>query len=176
MRPLVAAIMFAMAILAQIAWSDGAAAAEFPLSHLQRAAVFLKAGDYRHAVEACREEAREVPSARSYVFLTYVYHALDGYLEHLSNTDQWVRVEQLYLNLITGRTEDLTDPPDVLARIAKELIQQAVQRQADMTGAMASRLNDGLAKQMWEEQAAWRKARSTDWWAGVPPEWSWERR
>lgn len=73
-------------------------AAEQP-SHLQRAAVFLKAADYRQAVEACQAAVRETPSARTYVFLTYVYHALDGYLEHLATTDQWVRVEQLYLNL-----------------------------------------------------------------------------
>ena len=65
------------------------------------------------------------------------YHALDGYLEHLASTDQWVRVEQLYVNLVAGRREDLVDPPDVLARIAKELIQQAVQRQAEVTAAMA---------------------------------------
>ena len=98
-----------------------------------------------------------------------MYHALDGYLEHLASTDQWVRVEQLYLNLVTGRPEDLADPPDVLARIAKELIQQAVQRQADVTAAMASRLDEALVKQMWQEQAAWRQARSADWWSGAPP-------
>ena len=55
------------------------AAAEQP-SHLQRAAVFLNAADYRQAVEACQAAVRETPSARTYVFLTYVYHALDGYL------------------------------------------------------------------------------------------------
>ena len=160
-------------MLAQVTAPSHLQSAE-PRSHLQRAAVFLKAGDYRHAVEACQAEVREVPSVRSYVFLTYMYHALDGYLEHLARTDQWVRVEQLYLNLITGRTEDLADPPEVLARIAKELIQQAVQRQADVTGAMASRLDEAWSKQMWQEQAAWRKARSADWWSGVPPEWRWE--
>ena len=175
MRTIMAATIFGLSTLALTAWPADASAAE-SLSNLQRAAVFLKAGDYRQAVEACRKEVREAPSARSYVFLTYVYHALDGYLEHLANTDQWVRVEQLYLNLVSGRNEDLTDPPDVLARIAKELIQQAVQRQADMTGAMASRLDEQLAKHMWDEQTAWRKVRASDWWAGVPPEWSWERR
>ena len=175
MRSLIAAIMIATGVSWHLAVPCEAIAAE-ALSHLQRAAVFLKAGDYRQAVEACREEAREVPSVRSYVYLTYVYHALDGYLEHLAKTDQWVRVEQLYLNLVTGRIEDLADPPDVLARIAKELIQQAAQRQADVTGAMASKLDDGLAKQMWSEQAAWRKTRSSDWWTGVPPEWKWEGR
>ncbi|MCC2642150.1 MAG: exported protein of unknown function [Nitrospira sp.] len=143
-------------------------------SHLQRAKVFLKAGDYRHAVEACQAELQDAPSARSYVYLTYVYHALDGYLEHLASTDQWVRVEQLYVNLATGRTEDLVDPPDVLARIAKELIQQAVQRQADVTAAMAARLDDTLVNRLWKEQTAWRQARPADWWSGAPPEWQWE--
>lgn len=170
-----AAIIVGLSTLALMAWPADAPAAE-SLSNLQRAAVFLKAGDYRQAVEACREEVREAPSARSYVFLAYVYHALDGYLEHLANTDQWVRVEQLYLNLASGRNEDLTDPPDVLARIAKELIQQAVQRQADMTRSMASRLDADVTNQMWDEQAAWRKARSSDWWAGAPREWRWEHR
>ena len=150
------------------------AAAEQP-AHLQRAAVFLKAADYRQAVEACQAAVRETPSARTYVFLTYVYHALDGYLEHLATTDQWVRVEQLYLNLATGRSEDLIDPPDVLARIAKEVIQQAVQRQSDVTAAMAARLDEALVKQFWQEQDAWRRARPTDWWSGVPPEWHWDR-
>ena len=144
-------------------------------SHLQRAAVFLKAGDYRQAVEACQSAVRDAPSARTYVFLTYVYHALDGYLEHLAATEQWVRVEQLYLNLATGRSEDLIDPPDVLARIAKELIQQAVQRQADVSAAMAARLDATLVKQFWSEQDVWRRARPADWWSGVPPEWHWDR-
>ncbi|MDR4479145.1 MAG: hypothetical protein R3B37_05275 [Nitrospira sp.] len=144
-------------------------------SPLQRAAVFLKAGDYRQAVEACQAEVRDAPSARAYVFLTYVYHALDGYLGHLSTTDQWVRVEHLYLNLAAGGIEDLTDPPDVLARIAKELIQQSVQRQADVTAAMAARLDETLVNQLWQEQAAWRLARPDDWWSGAPPAWHWDR-
>ncbi|MCE7964365.1 MAG: hypothetical protein DYH04_03120 [Nitrospira sp. NTP2] len=145
------------------------------LSHLQRAKVFLQAGDYRQALEACQAEVRDRPSARSYVYLTYVYHAVNGYLEQLAATDQWVRVEHLYLNLATGRPEDLVDPPDVLARIAKELIQQAVQRQSDVTAAMAARLDEAVVQRLWEEQTAWRKARAADWWAGVPLEWHWER-
>lgn len=146
------------------------------LKHLDRAAVFLRAGDYRQALESCLAEVRDAPSARSYVYLTYTYHALDGYLQHLANTDQWVRVEQLYVNLSTGRVEDLLDPPDVLARIAKEVIQQSVQRQADVIAAMAARLDEALVKQLWQEQAAWRQARPDDWWSGVPPQWQWGRR
>ena len=103
-----------------------------------------------------------------------VYHALNGYLEHLASTDQCVRVEQLYVNLIAGQPDDLVDPPDVLARIAKELIQQAVQRQADVTAAMAARLDEALVKQLWQEQASWRQSRPADWWFGAPPKWQWE--
>lgn len=160
-------------MLAQAAAPSHLQATERP-SHLQRAKVFLKAGDYRHAVEACQAELQDAPSARSYVYLTYVYHALEGYLEHLATTDQWVRVEQLYVNLARGQTEDLVDPPDVLARIAKELIQQAVQRQSDVTAAMAARLDETLVNRLWKEQTAWRQARPADWWSGVPSEWQWE--
>ena len=159
---------------AQAAGLAQPATAEQP-THLQRAAVFLKAGDYRQALEACQAEVREAPSVRSYVFLTYAYHALDGYLQHVAATDQWVRVEHLYLNLANGRIEDLLDPPDVLARIAKELIQQAVQRQADVTAAMAARLDEAMVKQLGQEQAAWRQARPADWWSAVPSQWQWER-
>ena len=173
LRTTLSAIVLLIAMGMQLATSSHVHAAERP-SHLQRATVFLNAGDYRQAVEACQAEVREAPSVRSYVFLTYVYHALNGYLEHLASTDQWVRVEQLYLNLVAGRPEDLVDPPDVLARIAKELIQQAVQRQADMTAAMAARLDEALVKQLWQEQASWRKSRPADWWSGAPPQWQWE--
>ncbi len=160
--------------VATLAAGPAQLAAAEPPTHLQRAAVFLKAADYRQAVEACQAAVRDTPSARTYLFLTYVYHALDGYLQHLATTDQWVGVEQLYLNLATGRVEDLLDPPDVLARIAKELIQQAVQRQSDVTAAMAARLDEAMVRQLWQEQAAWRQARPADWWSAVPPQWQWE--
>ena len=173
LRTILSASVLLIGMGMQLATSSSILAAASP-SHLQRATVFLKAGDYRQAVEACQSEVRDAPSTRSYVFLTYAYHALDGYLGHLASTDQWVRVEQLYVNLIGGRREDLIDPPDVLARIAKELIQQAVQRQAEVTAAMAARLDEALVKQLWQEQASWRQSRPTEWWFGAPPEWQWE--
>ena len=173
LRNLSAVALLLVGMVTQSAAPPHSQAAE-RASHLQRGTVFLKAGDYRQAVEVCQAEVREAPSAQSYVALTYVYHALNGYVDHLAATDQWVRVEQLYLNLVTGRTEDLLDPPDVLARIAKELIQQAVQRQADVTAAMAARLDATLVKQMWQEQTVWRQTRPADWWSGVPPQWHWE--
>ena len=79
------------------------------------------------------------------------------------------------MNLAAARIEDLLDPPDVLARIAKEVIQQAVQRQVDVSAAMADRLDHALVTQLWREQAAWRQARPNDWWASAPPQWQWER-
>ena len=143
------------------------------LSPLQRAKIFLQAADYRRAIEACQEEVRVHPSAAAYVYLTYVYLALDQYLDHLAKTDQWVTVELVYLNLASGRPEDLTDPPDVLARIAKEVVQQALQRQSDIAAAMAKRLDETGTRELWKQQTAWRQAKPTDWWFGVPAEWGW---
>ncbi|MGQ0812457.1 MAG: hypothetical protein ACT4OO_14705 [Nitrospiraceae bacterium] len=142
-------------------------------SHLRRAKIFLAARDYRRALEACQHEVDERPSAESYTYATYLYQAIDGYLEHLAKTDRWVAVEQLYLNLAAGRVEDLIDPPDVLARIAKEIIQQAVQRQSDVHAAMAARLDEAAVARLWQQQKVRRQTRPDDWWAGVPDEWGW---
>ncbi len=141
--------------------------------HLKRAKIFLAAGDYRRALEACQREVDEAPSAESYVYLTYLYQTIDGYVEHLSKTDRWVAVEHLYLNLAARGVEDLVDPPDVLARIAKEIIQGAVQKQSDVSAAMAAKLDDKTVAKLWQQQTAWRKARPDSWWAGVPDGWSW---
>jgi hypothetical protein len=161
-----------------LSWNYAAGAvtadARDQLSPLQRAKIFLQAADYRRAIEACQEEVRLHPSAAGYVYLTYVYVALDQYLEHLAKTDQWVAVELVYLNLTSGRPEDLADPPDVLARIAKEVVQQALQRQSDVAAAMAKRLDEGTTRELWKQQTAWRQAKPTDWWFGVPAEWDWE--
>ncbi len=142
-------------------------------TNLQRAKSFLAAGDFRRAVDACRREVNASPSARSYLYLTYVYQALDAYVEAMARTDQWVKVELLYVNLLGDRPDDLVDEPDVLARIAKEVIQSAVRRQADMTAAFASRLDGEAVSTLWAQQTNWRKNRPEDWWFGIPPEWSW---
>lgn len=149
------------------------ASSERPRDHLQRAKVFLAAGDYRRALEACQREVAEAPSAQSYVYLTYVYQAIDGYLEHLSKADKWVAVEHLYLNLAGRDVQSLLDPPDVLARIAKEIIQGGAQKQSDVHAAMAARLDVEVTNRLWKEQAAWRAARPDNWWAGVPDSWGW---
>lgn len=143
------------------------------LSHLQRAKIFLAAGDFRRALEACQQEVHDRPSVESYIYLTYIFQAIDAYVESLAQQDRWVAVEHLYLNLATGRTEDLVDPPDVLARIAKEVIQGAVRRQSDVTAAMAARLDQGAVARLWKQQTAWRQARPDGWWFGVPDGWNW---
>ncbi|HEX3204199.1 MAG TPA: hypothetical protein VHQ67_05555 [Nitrospiraceae bacterium] len=151
----------------------GACAGEGGRDHLTRAKVFLVAGDYRRALEACLQEVREAPSADSYVYVTYVYQAIDGYVDHLATIDRWVGVEQLYSNLTFQGPQDLTDPPDILARIAKEVIQESARKQSDVNAAMAARLDQAAVQRLWTQQAAWRKANPKTWWSGVPPEWKW---
>jgi hypothetical protein len=124
-------------------------------------------------VEACQRQIDEAPSAESYLYLTYVYQAIDGYLEYLSKIDRWVGVEQLYLNLATRQVEDLTDPPDVLARIAKEIMQGSARQQSDITAAMAARLDNAVVAKLWKLQTAWRAAKPESWWNGVPEGWNW---
>ncbi|MDQ6735330.1 MAG: hypothetical protein M3Z35_14630 [Nitrospirota bacterium] len=148
-------------------------AGEHSRDRLHRAKVFLAAGDYRHALEACLQELADSPSVESYVYVTYVYHAIDGYIDHLANTDRWVGIEQLYVNLTFQGPQDLVDPPEVLARIAKEIIQGSVRRQSDVTAAMAARLDEAVVAKLWKQQKAWRAEKPDRWWAGVPPEWNW---
>lgn len=143
--------------------------------HLRHARLFLAAADYRRAIDACLEEIREHPFVASYIYLTYVYHALDAYLDDLAKRDQWVGVEQLALSLAGDRPEQLLDPPDILARVAKELIHTSVQKQSDITAAMASRLDAVEVRRLWEEQTAWRRAHPHDWWRSVPEVWRWDR-
>lgn len=142
-------------------------------TNLQRAKVFLAAGDFRLALRVCTQEVEEAPSVESYVYLTYIYHALDGYLEALSQQDNWVQVEHLYLNLAGRGVDDLVDPPEVLARIAKGIIQGGARRQADVTAKLAARLNSKRVNQLWVQQTEWRKLHPADWWFGVPEEWEW---
>jgi hypothetical protein len=143
------------------------------LTNLQRARVFLAAADYRRAIEACQKEVTEHPSVASYVYLTYVYQALDAYVDWLALSDRWVLIEQLARSLSSGRPEDLLDSPDVLARIAKELIQESSRKQSDAVAAMATRLDAQTVADLWSRQKRWRIAQPERWWLGVPTEWSW---
>ena len=138
---------------------------------LGKATVFLAAGDYRRALEVCQRQIDETPSAAGYIHLTYVYQAIDAYLEHLSEQDRWLAVEHLYLNLAYRDTEDLVDPPGGLARMAKEMIQASVRQQSDVSAAMANRLDRAESDRLWQEQAQWRAANPRTWWQGVPTAW-----
>ena len=140
-------------------------------SNLARVKVYLAAADYRRALEASQKQVDEAPSAESYVFLTYVYQAIEGYLEYLARTERWATVEQLYFNLASSNPQDLVDPPGGLARMAKETIQTSVRQQSDMAGAMAVRLDRTTVERLWMQQTAWREAHPDHWWADVPDEW-----
>lgn len=139
---------------------------------LVKANLFLAAGDYRRALEVCQRQIDETPSAASYIHLTYVYQAIDAYLEHLSREERWMAVEHLYLNLAYRDTEDLVDPPGGLARMAKEMIQTSVRQQSDFSAAMANRLDKAESDRLWLEQTQWRTAHPTTWWQSVPPGWT----
>ena len=142
-------------------------------SNLQRAKIFLAAADYRRAIDACQQEVAEHPSAASYTYVTYIYQALDAYLMSLAQADRWVAVEQLVQSLSPGRPEDLIDSPDVLSRIAKELIHDSATKQADIAAAMATRLDESRVQMLWMQQKRWRDQRPDSWWLSVPVEWEW---
>lgn len=133
--------------------------------------IYLAAGDYRRALEACQREIDDEPSVESYIHLTYVFHAIDAYLDHLSREERWITVEQLYLNLAYKDPQDLIDPPGGLARIAKEMIQTGVHQQSDVTAAMATRLNKSEADRLWQQQTQWRTSNPQTWWTGIPDAW-----
>lgn len=149
----------------------GRVAPETTHSSLAKAALFLAAGDYRRALEACQREIDDAPSAASYIHLTYVYQAIDAYLEHLLQKERWMAIEHLYLNLAYRDTEDLIDPPGGLARMAKEMIQASVRQQSDVSAAMANRLDKAESDRLWVEQAQWRATNPEIWWQGVPKTW-----
>lgn len=142
-------------------------------SLLGRARVFLAAGDYRRAIDACQAQIDAAPSAEHYVYLTYVYHALRGYLDYLAEHDEWLKVGHVYLNLAAQDPFDLVDPPSTLPRMATEMIHEGIRQQSDVSAAMATRLSKSLTDRLWQQQAAWRQSHPDRWWQGVPEEWGW---
>lgn len=140
---------------------------------LARARVHLAAADYRRALEACQEEVRRRPSAAGYVYLTHVYRAIGAYMAYEASEDRWRSIEQLVRNLSSDRPEVLIDPPDVLPRMAKELIGESVEREADVTAAMAARLDVQTTNRLWAQQQAYQRQHPHDWWLGVPSQWPW---
>ena len=144
-----------------------------PRPPLARAKVYLAAGDYRRAIEACQRQIDHSPSVESYVYLLYVYHALDGYAEWLAQRDEWVKVGQLSLSLFTRGAMDLVDPPDMMPRMAKELLREGIRQHYDMVAGQANRLDTPRADRLWLEMRVWKKAHPDTWWAGVPEAWPW---
>ncbi|MBM4120719.1 MAG: hypothetical protein FJ248_07475 [Nitrospira sp.] len=173
---IVAGLMTALLTLAG-AWTligtPAQASTEQVRPYLSRARIFLSAGDYRRALEAAQKVVDESPSAESYIYLTYVYQAIDGYLEYLASTEQWGAVDRVYINLAFRNPEDLVDPPGGLARMAKEMIQTSVRQQSDLSAAMAIKLDKALAERLWQQQAAWRTAHPDRWWTSTPESWNW---
>ena len=140
---------------------------------LARAKIFLQVGDYRRAVEACQQNIDHSPSVEAYVYLAYVYQAIDGYLAFLAKKEDYVKVEQLSLNLTAREVIDIIDPPNVLPRMAQELIHEGLRQQFDITASMANRLNRARTDELWLQQSAWRESQPNSWWAGVPKIWQW---
>lgn len=150
--------------------SETAEAVPVP-SNMTKMNLYLMAGDYRRALEAAQRHIDEAPSVTTYIHLTYVYHAIDAYLEHLSKEERWMAVEHLYLNLAYRGTEDLVDPPGGLARMVKEMIQLSVRQQSDVSAAMANRLDKAESDRLWIEQTKWRAERPQSWWQSLPAAW-----
>lgn len=142
-------------------------------TELARAKVFVQAGDYRRAIEACQRNIDHDPSVEAYVYLAYVYQATDGYLAFLAKQEDYVKVEQLSLNLTAREVIDIIDPPSIMARMAQELIHEGLRQQFDISSSMANRLNHARTDELWLQQAAWRESQPDSWWAGVPKEWQW---
>jgi tetratricopeptide (TPR) repeat protein len=142
-------------------------------AQLAHAKIYLEAGDYRRAVEACQRYIDLNPSVEAYVYLAYAYQALDGYLDFLVRQEDYVKVEQLALNLTAREIIDLIDPPNVMPRMAQELIHEGIRQQFDLTAAMANRLSRQRTDELWTQQALWREANPDSWWAGVPDAWKW---
>ncbi len=154
-------------------WAQSDQTSATTTEHLARAKVYLMVGDYRRAVEACQRNIDVNPSVESYVYLAYVYQTIDGYLDALVKQEDYVKVEQLALNLTSREMIDLIDPPNVMPRMAQELIHEGIRQQFDVTAAMANRLNRNRTDELWAEQTRWRKAKADSWWASVPEGWKW---
>lgn len=143
------------------------------ISHLQRAKIYLAAADYRRAVEACQLNIDQHPSVESYVYLIYVYHAIDGYMDWLAQQDKWSEIGRLSLSMVNRGTMDLVDPPDMLARMAKEILHEGLRQQFDIAAGMANRIDKARVDELWLERKAWEEAHPESWWAGVPQSWDW---
>ena len=167
-------VVFLMIVLLGIhGWAQSVQIQQSRNEYLARAKVYLGGGDYRRAVEACQRNIDFNPSVEAYVYLAYVYQAIDGYLASLAKQEDYVKVEQLALNLTAREMIDLIDPPNVMPRMAQELIHEGLRQQFDVTAAMANRLNRTRTDELWAQQTLWREANPDTWWTGVPEAWKW---
>ena len=151
--------------------ADGPSLFQAPL---QRAKIYLAAGDYRRAVEACVLNIDTNPSVESYVYLIYVYHAISGYQEWLAQHDRWSDVGRLGVSMVDRGTIELVDPPNTLSRMSKEILDEGLRVQFDVVAGMANRLDKSRVDELWLERKAWEEAHPESWWAGVPESWNWE--
>lgn len=176
-REMVMCLGMGVFLLVTVTLSNGWAQSDqipiLPIKPLAHAKVYLLAGDFRRAVEACQENIDRNPSVESYVYLAYVYQAIDGYLGSLAKQEDYVKVEQLALNLTARDILDLIDPPNVLPRMAQELIHEGIRQQFDGTAAMANRLSRTRTDELWAQQTHWRELKPDSWWTGTPDEWQW---
>ena len=154
-------------------WAQSAPISVTTNEYLSHAKVYLMAGDYRRAVEACQQNIDRYPSVEAYVFLAYVYEAIDGYLGSLVKQEDYVKVEQLALHLTARDILDLIDPPSILPRMAQELIHEGIRQQFDVTAAMANRLSRTRTDELWTQQTLWRELKPDSWWTGAPDDWQW---
>lgn len=166
-------VIFIAGMLFSNGWAQLGQISATTNEHLARTKIFLMAGDYRRAVEACQKNIDLYPSVEAYVYLAYVYQALAGYLDSLVKKEDYVQVEQLALNLTAREVIDLIDPPTMLARMAQELIHEGIRQQFDVTSAMANRLSRTRTEELWAQQSRWREAKPDSWWAGAPEAWGW---
>lgn len=140
---------------------------------LHRAKIYLAAGDYRRAVEACQLNIDQNPSVESYVYLIYVYHAIGGYQEWLAQQDKWSDVGRLGVSMVDRGTLELVDPPNTLSRMSKEILDEGLRVQFDIVAGMANRLDKSRVDQLWLERKTWEQENPKTWWSGVPVSWNW---
>jgi hypothetical protein len=167
------AVFLIIALLGFHGWAQSVQTPVSTNEYLARAKVYLGGGDYRRAVEACQRNIDLNPSVEAYVYLAYVYQAIDSYLDSLAKQEDYVKVEQLALNLTAREMINLIDPPNVMPRMAQELIHEGIRQQFDVTAAMANRLSRTRTDELWAQQTLWREGKPDSWWTGVPDAWKW---
>src|SRR5689334_23425957 len=70
--PIMVVLSVLAVLIARPVWSEP----DRPPANLAKVSLYLTAGDYRRALEACQHTIDDTPSAASYIHLTYVYHAI----------------------------------------------------------------------------------------------------